>query len=37
VRDGGPERAVSFGALDIDMDSLVILGAFGELVDALLV
>src|SRR5215472_4969074 len=37
VRDGGPEQAVTLGALDIDMDPLVIRGAFGELVDALLV
>ena len=37
MSDGGPERAVTFGAIDIDMNPLVILGAFRELVDALLV
>ncbi len=37
MRDGAAERAFPGGALDVDMDPLVVLGAVREFVDALLV
>ena len=37
MRDGAAERAFLGGALDVDVDPLVVVGAVGEFVDARLV